>query len=68
MSGDRTKFLFEDDETHALIINDVQETDMGVYVCRAVNKVGEATSSTTLNITGNWYYYGTLEWDGCEGG
>ena len=53
VSGDRTKFLFEDDETHVLIINDVQEADMGVYVCRAVNKVGEATSSTTLNITGN---------------
>ncbi|KAK2186867.1 hypothetical protein NP493_186g03131 [Ridgeia piscesae] len=51
VSGDRIKFLFVDDESQALLISDVQEADMGTYKCRAVNKVGEATCSTTLNIT-----------------
>lgn len=53
VSGDRIKFLFVDDESNTLIISEVQEADMGTYMCRAVNKAGEATSSTTLNITGN---------------
>ena len=37
-----------------LLINNVQVADSGVYTCRAVSEVGEAISSTTLYVTGEW--------------
>ena len=37
-----------------LLINNVEVADSGVYTCRAVSEVGEAISSTTLYVTGEW--------------
>ena len=51
-ASDRVKFLTPDDQTHILILNRTEESDLGVYECRAANKVGSLSSKAQLVITG----------------
>ena len=53
-ASDRYKFLFEDDETFALIISNVGEDDMTKWKCVATNDEGDNSSSAKLIITGWW--------------
>ena len=50
--GTHFNFLFPDDETFSLVINDVQPTDSGSVTCRATNKHGEVSVKAKLHVQG----------------
>jgi len=50
---DRVKFLSPDSRTFILIVSRVEEADLGVYECRARNKVSTQSSKAKLIITGS---------------
>lgn len=43
--GNKYQFLFEDDESHTLIVNDLGILDAGEYSVAASNKLGKAESA-----------------------
>ena len=49
---DRCKFLSTDSQTWILILTRVEESDLGVYECRATSKAGTLSSKARLVITG----------------
>lgn len=49
----RLKLLPVDSQTQILIVTQVEESDIGVYECRAESKAGATSSKAKLNITGN---------------
>lgn len=49
----RLKLLPVDSQTQILILTQVEESDIGVYECRAESKAGATSSKAKLNITGN---------------
>lgn len=54
-----TKDLTMYQDTQGLCVLSVQEVfpeDEGQYACQAVNKVGEAITSTTVNVEGIWFH------------
>jgi len=51
-ASDRVKFLSPDSRTFILLVSRVEESDVGVYECRATNKVASQSSKATLIITG----------------
>ena len=52
--GNKYSFLFIDDESYTLIVNELSVLDAGEYTVTASNKNGEATSVLKLN-TGRKY-------------
>lgn len=46
------KVLWEDDESVALVIKNVEERDAGLYSVTAINDLGQADSSAKLAIRG----------------
>jgi len=52
-ASDRVKFLSPDSRTFILILSRVEESDLGVYECRATNKVSTQSSKARLIITGS---------------
>lgn len=46
--GNKYQFLFEDDESHTLIVNNLGLLDSGEYSVSASNKLGKAESSYKL--------------------
>jgi len=50
--SDRIKILSPDPKTNILIINRVEEGDMGVYECKGSSKAGTLSSKAKLVITG----------------
>ena len=51
-ASDRVKFLSPDSRTFILILSHVTEADLGVYECKATNKVSTQSSKAKLIITG----------------
>lgn len=49
----RLKLLLVDSQTQILILTQVEESDIGLYECRAESKAGITSSKAKLNITGN---------------
>lgn len=47
---DRHKFLYEDDESHTLVIKNTVRSDAGVYRIIAVNDCGQSETSGTLTV------------------
>jgi hypothetical protein len=54
-ASDRIKFLSPDARTYIMILNCAEEADLGVYECKATNKVGTLSSKAQLLITGTCY-------------
>ena len=50
MAGGRVRFLYEDEESIALIIKNVTKEDAGTYVVKAVNDLGEAETKGQLIV------------------
>lgn len=51
-AGGRIKFLWEDEESVALIIKNCEEKDAGLYRVIAKNELGEVSCSAKLGIKG----------------
>jgi len=51
-ASDRVKFMTPDSRTFILLVSRVEESDLGVYECRATNKVSSQSSKAKLIITG----------------
>ena len=51
-ASDRVKFLSPDSWTFILRLSRVEEADLGVYECRATNKLSTQSSKAKLVITG----------------
>ena len=51
-ASDRVKFMTPDSRTFILLVSRVEESDLGVYECRASNKVSSQSSKAKLIITG----------------
>ena len=51
-ASDRVKFLSPDSRTFILLVSRVEASDVGVYECRATNKVASQSSKARLIITG----------------
>lgn len=58
--GGRLKFLWEDEESVALIIKNVDEKDAGLYSLVARNELGEVNTSANLTIKGELIGKGIL--------
>jgi len=52
-ASDRVKCLSPDSRTFILMVSRVDESDLGVYECRATNKVSTQSSKAKLIITGS---------------
>jgi hypothetical protein len=50
VAGGRFRFLYEDDESIALIVKSVTKEDAGLYVVKAVNDLGEAETKGQLIV------------------
>jgi hypothetical protein len=50
VAGGRFRFLYEDDESIALIIKSVTKEDAGLYVVKAVNDLGEVETKGKLTV------------------
>jgi len=50
VAGGRFRFLYEDEESIALIIKSVTKEDAGLYVVKAVNDLGEAETRGQLIV------------------
>ncbi|XP_013791324.1 roundabout homolog 2-like, partial [Limulus polyphemus] len=50
-AGERYRFLFEDEESYALIIKNVTKKDAGTYSVVAKNDIGEVNTSCQLTVT-----------------
>lgn len=53
-AGGRVKFLWEDEESVALIIKNCEEKDAGLYRVVAKNELGEVSCSAKLGIKGEF--------------
>ncbi|XP_064646398.1 twitchin-like isoform X5 [Lineus longissimus] len=51
LAKDRYKFLFVDDDTYSLVIQDSQPEDTGLYTCIARNKHGECKADVKLTVS-----------------
>ncbi|KAG0722240.1 Obscurin [Chionoecetes opilio] len=52
-TGGRLKVLWEDEESVALVIKNVEERDAGLYQVDAINELGQAYSTAKLAIRGD---------------
>lgn len=50
-TSDSSRYIYNSDKS-MLIIPDVARSDSGNYACTAVNKIGEASSTFTLDVSG----------------
>ena len=46
--------LISEEDNFTLLLYEVKPEDAGNYACVAVNTVGKATCTATLNVEGNW--------------
>ena len=59
-AGGRYRFLYEDEESVALMIKKVEQSDGGKYTVKAVNEHGEVTTEGNLIIRGGFRSFVSL--------